>query len=547
MFLTCSLKLRKPTSRKQEIIDNLFSIATSEKKRLSDHVFGNMKSILAELSEAGVNKPMARHILSFLPDVKLMAKQLPSSVKDGVRLEVASAFCSYVGLERAGLNPSLPQFTLDESDEQLAYEKALADLCAIPPLYDENDSGKDIEIEQALTAQLQSTIKPPATTITLTRAREIGLVRKASNGALYLFLSTGKDGEKCVGADNQFVNITDGKVFNTSRKKGILLPVNLRSDSWIETKFFATIASETRQAKIRSAKLFMRDGNYYLNVSVEFVDAPLYEPETLLGIDRGVFYEMAYAITDLDGRAIALGCYGSPLREEHVRRRKLIKNRQQRGQKVSRKLYGKRGLDKYLHEAANRIVITAASFKSMIVLEDLGGLKVRGSFYTSCFAKMAQIVIYKAQQLGVPVYQKKTRSGIVYGVLPHRTSQLCIECGEINKSRKRDGSPFNCPSCGVVYHADSGAGVNISRRSLYRKKDWLKSGGLKGFDASFANMGNFLTETDLRESVKGGIVVASRCAEQAADVALRSAKDQWRNLFHQWWTYQPHCFNEEHA
>ena len=70
------------------------------------------------------------------------------------------------------------------------------------------------------------------------------------------------------------------------------------------------------------------------------------------------------------------------------------------------------------------------------------------------YYRLTQMITYKAQWEGVPVYKVNERN----------TSKTCHRCGAEGK-RPFQGL-FKCPSCGLEYNADLNGAVNIAKRGL---------------------------------------------------------------------------------
>jgi len=279
------------------------------------------------------------------------------------------------------------------------------------------------------------------------------------------------------------VKLDTGEVFTSNSTTAILVPLELGRNEWQYEKFIKP-AMEGR-AKVKTAYLVRKDGEYYLHVAFEFPCEPEYEPEAYLGIDRGVFFSMAYAVVDAGGAIVLMDHEEDGFRDSCVRTSKHVQEMQHKGQVPTVKDYSVKQREAIIHRLVNGIIDIAQEHRAMIVTEDLD-IQIRGKFYKSAWKKMYDILEYKCRLAGVPLWKG--------GIWAAYSSQLCIYCGERNTNRKRDGSPFKCPYCGAEYHSDEGAGVNIARRALYRKVDWEDDGGYRAFHRSFTKDGTFTTE-----------------------------------------------------
>ena len=125
-----------------------------------------------------------------------------------------------------------------------------------------------------------------------------------------------------------------------------------------------------------------------------------------------------------------------------------IKRLQQRGIQRSRRfsLRGRRA-DAILGEYANRIVAIAAQHRSQIVIEAIRGTTMGRFLKQSQFAKLQQMLTYKAERLGLPAPVE---------VPSAYTSQTCPACGHkdsANRPKKDEAGRalqdvFKCVACG---------------------------------------------------------------------------------------------------
>jgi IS605 OrfB family transposase len=219
---------------------------------------------------------------------------------------------------------------------------------------------------------------------------------------------------------------------------------------------------------------------FYVHAAFEFQPSPV-ETETLLGIDRGAAKLGAATLIDRQGRLIETGfdldgaAFATEMRRFEAQTRCLQKRGIQRSRKFS--LRGKRA-DAVLGEYANRVVAIAERNRSQIVIEAIRG-RVMGRFLKqSQFAKLQQMLTYKAERLGLPAPIE---------VPAAYTSQTCAQCGHrdaANRPKKDEAGRaiqdvFKCVACGYAANADSNASRIIAMRGLHQ----LKNGGrFKKFD-----------------------------------------------------------------
>jgi IS605 OrfB family transposase len=158
--------------------------------------------------------------------------------------------------------------------------------------------------------------------------------------------------------------------------------------------------------------------------------------------------------------------------EQIIRLQKLGKQRSRRFS-----LRGKRG-DIILGEYANRIVSIAKQNRSQIVIEAIRGVTMGRFLKQSQFAKLKQMLTYKAEREGLPAPVE---------VPAAYTSQTCAKCGHKDPANrpKKDAAGkaiqdvFKCVTCGHSDNADSNASVIIALRGLHQVEN---GGKFKKFD-----------------------------------------------------------------
>ena len=206
--------------------------------------------------------------------------------------------------------------------------------------------------------------------------------------------------------------------------------------------------------------------------TVEFDDVPRVDPDDFLGVDLGV----ENLTTDSDG-----ACHsGKDVERVRVKCQTLKQQLQSAADKAKNHRARKR-MRKKLHRRARkeanfrrntnhvlskRIVEKAKSTRRGIALEDLKGIRARTWFRKPQRSRMAgwgfnqlrQFIAYKAQQAGV-----KLRL-----VNPKHTSQMCAQCGHVQRANRSSQAWFCCKQCGHQAHADYNAG-NIRARALVNK------------------------------------------------------------------------------
>jgi len=198
-------------------------------------------------------------------------------------------------------------------------------------------------------------------------------------------------------------------------------------------------------------------------------DAPKpFVPESVLSLDTnersldGVFVEGdAARAVKADFPEVAI------IQQLHHDRRKRLQKKKAYDRRISRNLCRREGtrerhrIDYRLHEVANSVLRFAEERRSVIVLEDLKGMKPKRSKELNRRLsmwprrKLHQIIEYKAQWRGIPVLK----------VDPRNSSRTCPICGRIQYSRM--GAEFKC-ECGWHMDRHINASINLLQTAISR-------------------------------------------------------------------------------
>ncbi|WP_329557445.1 RNA-guided endonuclease InsQ/TnpB family protein [Streptomyces sp. NBC_00696] len=206
--------------------------------------------------------------------------------------------------------------------------------------------------------------------------------------------------------------------------------------------------------------LIERDGEFYLAATCEVPEAEQYEPDGFIGIDLGI-ENIATASTGYRAAGRGLGRYR---RRQLALRAKLQKKRT----KSAKRRLKARARKEARHAACqnhiiSKTIVTEAERTGRgLSLEELKGIRnrvrlrkpQRVALHSWAFAQLGDFIVYKAKRAGVP---------LVF-VDPAYTSQMCAECGHVDKRNRVDQGLFLCRGCGVVAHADRNASHNIATR-----------------------------------------------------------------------------------
>jgi IS605 OrfB family transposase len=313
------------------------------------------------------------------------------------------------------------------------------------------------------------------------------LIRLFSEGHRYREKKVLQDG---------FIDCKTGESLGGMKYPGLILPLEMDRD-FHENEYLThgTIQSAKLVVKRRpepsargqkqatetpATELGPANYDFYVHAAFEFKPPPV-GTETFLGIDRGAARIGSATLVDRQGTLIQSGfdLDGSAFAVEMRRFEVQTRHMQQRGIQRSRKfsLRGKRA-DAILGEYANRIVAIAAQHRSQVVIEAIEGTTMGRFLKQSQFAKLQQMLTYKAERLGLPAPIE---------VPAAYTSQTCAVCGHKDPANrpKKDaaGKPqqdvFKCVACGHATNADTNASRVIALRGLHQ----IENGGkFKKFD-----------------------------------------------------------------
>lgn len=210
------------------------------------------------------------------------------------------------------------------------------------------------------------------------------------------------------------------------------------------------------------ADLILRDGTFYLYVTVDLPSAPTVDAQDVLGVDLGI----VQLAVDSEGEAHT----GEGVKQCRRRFQRLRRGLQSCGSK-SAKRHLKRIRQKVSryqrwvnHNISSHLVNKALVGQKAVALEDLQGIRERVSVrkpqryerLSWAFAQLRSFIAYKCEAAGVPL--------II--IDPRNTSRTCLACGHCAKQNRRSQSEFLCVECGFQANADYVGSQNIRRKGL---------------------------------------------------------------------------------
>ena len=229
-------------------------------------------------------------------------------------------------------------------------------------------------------------------------------------------------------------------------------------------------ADQFGNVKLFAELVRRKDGKWFLMATVEHEPEPPCDTDDFLGVDLGV----ENLATDSDGdiysgedvETVRVKCQtlkqalqsAADLAANHRRRKRIRKKLKRIAERESR---FRRNTN---HVLSKRLVAKAKGTGRGIALEDLKGIRGRIRFRKPQrnrmgswgFDQLRQYIAYKAQQAGV----------LLKIVNPAYTSQMCSQCGHVERGNRSSQSRFCCKQCGHQAHADCNAARNIRARAL---------------------------------------------------------------------------------
>ncbi|MCY7375272.1 MAG: transposase [Pyrinomonadaceae bacterium] len=216
----------------------------------------------------------------------------------------------------------------------------------------------------------------------------------------------------------------------------------------------------------------VRDGEWFLLVTVDIPDGASLPTTDFIGIDLGIC-ELA---TTSDGESFS----GDDVKNISKKYALLRQNLQHKAscqiqsgkrprsirrfqKRISKKV---RNYKKYINYCiSKKLVQTATDTCRALVLEDLTGIRKRceqrfrkserPTFSGWSFFELRKFIEYKSKLAGIPVVL----------VNPKNTSRECFACGHIAKENRKSQSDFECVNCRHKNNADINAAKIIARRA----------------------------------------------------------------------------------
>lgn len=212
------------------------------------------------------------------------------------------------------------------------------------------------------------------------------------------------------------------------------------------------------------ADLILRDGTFYLYVTVDLPSAPIVDTQDVLGVDLGI----VQLAVDSDGEAHT----GAGVKQCRRKLSRLRAGLQQAGTKSAKKHLrrNRRRESRYQrdvnHCISKHLVQKALVGQKALAIEDLTHIRERTQKTVRktqryerlswAFHQLRAFIAYKCEAAGVPLHV----------IDPRNTSRTCLVCGHCAKENRCRQSEFLCVECGFQANADFVGSQNIRRKGL---------------------------------------------------------------------------------
>ena len=210
--------------------------------------------------------------------------------------------------------------------------------------------------------------------------------------------------------------------------------------------------------------LILRNGKWFLNVTVDVPEEREQEAVGWLGIDLG----LVNLAQSSDGRTFGDAKKVAGIRDRRWRQRKRL---QAKGTKSAKRVLNRisgrehRFVGDVNHCVSKQICGVAKRTGRGIAMEDLRYIRERiratrgqrRKLHSWAFADLQAKITYKSKLVGVPVKF----------VDPRNTSRTCPTCGSVSKNNRPTRDLFVCQSCGFTADADTNAACNIAGRGAF--------------------------------------------------------------------------------
>lgn len=460
MVRTAIFKLHNPSRHKRAVLDYAFKHYTVGLEAALALAKDNLDWLVERATYNGRPSTKSLHsAIGRLFSEKKFKLPLHSSARDSMMVELEGMVGSYLGLLRSDSQQAteFPRSRPFYGREEL-HEAALEGLRLSTIDKAEEDGYRNL-LNLLKSGDVMPIHFSRSDGGSKKRSRNFGLMKNPSTGRysalLFLLPEGSRYGKPLNRGAEPVVNVrTPDEHFTSSERMRSAIICPLAFGDWHLSTFI-------EKGEPKSAILCRRDGEYFLHVSFEIPDPERIQPETLLGVDRGIVNLAAMSAVTPDGAqvlesAVASGARLSEVQTELLRRRREMQSKGRRLTPKERR--SGRFAKNVVHEVANSIVDMALRHRARVVVEDLRGLRAHSLMPRQQYAKLLGILAYKLPAAGLPKPEE------VSGAY---TSQTCSVCGSISAEQRISQADFACKECGFRENADANAAINIARKYLW--------------------------------------------------------------------------------
>ncbi len=405
---TINLKLHNPSTLKRKIIDTAFINYNNAFNYLLKKAFENINQIKS-------NYKSSKGIYSTLRLSKWIDKEISSEInqfdiqpfKDSLKLDIGMTLASYFVQKESNPNILFPSFKIGGVTKQ---DK-------LRPIYFCRYDTK----------------------------RSFCFLYDSENNKFFakVFLMNSKNAKKrnnlTFSRELKYISKNEEEVKSLKKETFIIVPLSF--GKWHENMLKQAI---DKPEILRTARLIMKENDYYLSLSIDLPEDDKIEPITYLGVSRGIEKAINYTLVDMHGEKLESGTVetDNTLAPLDAKANSCI--------------------------LANMLVDIAVKNKSMVILQNLVGKgdklswSENGTTYKpilGCkrYNELVRVLEYKLPQKGLPAPAKVSSVDIF---------NRCGLCGSNVKKNRFSKTMFICTTCGASFSLDSLGSMNLATKLI---------------------------------------------------------------------------------
>lgn len=504
-FLTCAFKLYRPNMGKKILLDEIFEeyshcvydglawgkMYLRKIKKYAKDV-KRIKSKVPDQVDTLIETDMytQNSIYSYLMKMRPKATwnyELYSIVRDDALADVARTLAGYLEVKKIQPNAGYPTFFMGVGEDN--YYKTLSSI---------RELGDNPLKEEELVHNLLRKPKMDTRPILIDHRDVFTILATPDMERYYLFvkLLPARNERKTKESYRGLIDLRTGSEFiHNSTDVALLLPLMVEKGKWQHRKFLAAMLRDGQEASaggenkrvgppsLKISRVVNEYGHhdYYANITFGFDVPDIKQPSALMGVSSGVLWSMAFAVTDMKGNIQYKEIQPTGLSEAKAAVNARVAEKQRRAGRVDYRDHKGKAKDQVLHNIANYLIQTALLRNAVLVLADTTPLpptskEKRKNWLVTPWKKLCFMIEYKAKIAGVKV---KT------DMFTAKVSRICPYCAGEIIMRKGDKGIGKCGKCKTAESVDITASINIARRYLYHRTEWIDRGGYMAFHFSF--------------------------------------------------------------